>query len=141
MDGIEGLLKSHAALRDELAILTAPFERSHGVGWDDCVALDKDRLSRDAQGLFAAVRRHEAAQHELLAAIARPEADAELRGAFAQGRGSLGEMMKLFSAVVSNCDGEHAHQVRTVLSRLREEIETRLAYEEKILFPKLRGTP
>ncbi|MEK7233048.1 MAG: hypothetical protein AAB268_04480 [Elusimicrobiota bacterium] len=36
-------------------------------------------------------------------------------------------------------DGEHVHSVRSVLSHLRDKLEGRLTYEEKVRFPRLRA--
>ncbi len=139
MDIIEVLLEGHAALRGEFAALTAPFERPHGVGWDDRVALDKKRLLRDIRGFFAAFKTHETVEDEFLAEVLRlVELNEELRAASAAGHRSMGEMMKLFGAVACSCDGRHVYPLRAVLFRLGEELETHLTYEEKILFPMLR---
>lgn len=139
MDIIDHLLEGHAALRGEFAGLTALFERPRGVGWDDRVALDKEHFARDVRAFIAAFKTHEAEEDAFFSkALRLVEVEADLRGVFLEGRRSLGEIMKLFGAVAFSCDGEHVHPVRAVLLRLGEELEARLAYEEKILFPKLR---
>lgn len=140
MDIIDVFLESHAALRGELATLSAPFDRPHGVGWDDCVSLDMKRLSRDMRTFFDAFKKHEAAEDEFLTEVSGQFAlDAQTQASFAEGRRSLGEIMKLFSVVAFSCDGEHVHRVRELLFRLREELEAHLVYEEKILFPLLKS--
>lgn len=139
MDVIDLFLEEHAALRAALAALEAPFRPPHGVGWDDCLPLDRARLMRDAGAFFAAYRAHEAEEDGLLAeASARVELEDATRSAFAESRRAVSDVMKLFNAVVFACDGEHVHRVREVLSRMRDEVEAHLAYEEKLLFPLLR---
>lgn len=139
MDIIDAFLETHAVLRGELSALEAPFKRAHGVGWDDCMSLDQKSLLRDINAFFASFKKHEAAEDEFLAKVAgRFELDAQTRAAFAEGRRALSEIMKLFGAVAFSCDGEHVHRVRELLSRLRQELEAHLAYEEKILFPLLK---
>lgn len=139
MDIIDFFLESHAALRGEIEAVEAPFKRPHGVGWDDCVVLDNKRLLRNINAFFASFKKHEAAEDAFLAEVAGQfTLDAETRAAFDEGRRSLGEIMKLFGAVAFSCDGEHVHRVRELLSRLREELESHLAYEEKILFPQMK---
>lgn len=139
MDIIEFFQQSHQALRQELAALEAPFKLPHGVGWDDRVCLDRDALLRDVEAFFASFRGHEAAEDEVLSAAGpRLGLDEELRDEFTKGRRTVADVMKLFGAVTFTCDGEHVHRVRDLLGRMREEIETHLAYEEKVLFPLLR---
>lgn len=139
MDIIEILLQNHALLRAEFAALAAPFKRAHGVGWDDCVALDMPSLSRDIHGFFEAFKKHEKAEDELLAEVSGLlELDKDTRAAFLEGRRAMGEIMKLFSVVAFSCDGEHVHRVRELLSRLGDELESHLAFKEKTLFPVLR---
>lgn len=139
MDIIDFFLESHAALRGDVSRLEAPLKRAHGVGWDDCVAIDQKRLLRDVNGFFDSFKKHEMAEDDFLAEVSgQLVLDAQTRAAFAEGRRALSEIMKLFGAVVFSCDGEHVHRVRELLSRLRQELEAHLSYEEKILFPLLR---
>lgn len=139
MDIIEFFRASHRDLRRELAALEAPFNRPHGVGWDDCVSLDQEALQRDVDAFFSSFRRHEAAEDEVLAETAgRLGLDAEMLAEFTKGRRTVADVMKLFGAVAFSCDGEHVHRVRELLARMREEIENHLVYEEKILFPLLQ---
>ena len=142
MDNIEVLLVNHSELRAELEILAAPFNCAHGVGWDDCVALDRKRLIRDITAFITSVKEHEVQEDEFLREVSvLSEPDARALAALAVGRRSLREILKLFNVIAYNCDGEHVHRVRQLLFRLREELESLLAFEEKILFPLLRGAP
>lgn len=139
MDIIDVFLERHAALRGELSALEAPFRQPHGVGWDDCVALDGEALRRDAEAFFASFRGHALEEDEFLAAArARAGLDEELLRAFAEGRRSVADIMKLFGAVAFTCDGEHVHRVRELLSRMRDEVEAHLRFEETSLFPAFR---
>lgn len=139
MDIIDVFLESHTALRGDISGLEAPFTRAHGVGWDDCVVLDQKRLLRDINAFFGAFKNHEKAEDDFLVEVSGLfELDAQTRAAFAEGRRALAEIMKLFGAVAFSCDGEHVHRVRELLSRLRQELEAHLSYEEKTLFPLLR---
>lgn len=139
MDIIEVFLKSHASLRGELSALIKPFERPHGVGWDDCVSLDQKSLFRDILSCISSIKAHEEAEEEFLKEVSDAlKPDEQVGAALAEGRRSLRELMKLLSVVAFSCDGEHVHRVRELLFRLRDELEPHLAYEEKILFPLLR---
>lgn len=139
MGKIEGFLTSHAVLRAELEALSAPFKRTHGVGWDDCVALDQKRLLRDILAFIESVKTHETQEEAFLTEVSGAlEPDEQTRAALAEGRRSLSELMKLLGVVAFTCDGEHVHRVRELLFRLRDELEPHLAYEEKTLFPLLR---
>lgn len=136
MDIIDVFLEKHAGLRAELESLAAPFNRPHGVGWDDCLSLDRERMLRDVDSFFASFREHEASEDELFSE--RLSLDEPTRAAFDAGRRAVADIMKLFGAVAFTCDGEHVHRVRELLSRMREEVEAHLAYEEKVLFPMMR---
>ena len=139
MDIIDDFLEKHAALRAEISKLEAPFKRAHGVGWDDCMALDPKGLTRDLNAFFDSFRKHEKEEDDLMAEVAALfEPDAPTRASFAEGRRALAEIMKLLGVVASTCDGEHVHRVRELLVRLRQEVESHLTYEEKTLFPLLR---
>jgi len=136
MDIIDVFLERHAILRGELTALEAPFRQPHGVGWDDCLALDGEALRRDADAFFASFRGHALDEDEFLAeAGALLNLDAQTQEAFGEGRRSVGDIMKLFGAVAFTCDGEHVHRVRELLSRMREEVEAHLLFEERTLFP------
>lgn len=139
MDIIEVFLEKHGALRRELAALEAPFQRPHGVGWDDCVSLDCQRLLKEIEAFFSDFREHEAAEDEFMAAVSSlVKPDAATSAAFERGRRAVAGIMKLFGAVAFTFDGEHVHRVRELLARMRAEVEEHLAFEEKSLFPMLR---
>jgi iron-sulfur cluster repair protein YtfE (RIC family) len=140
MDIIDYFLENHAALRAELEALASPFKRTHGVGWDDCVVLDQNRLFQNVTAFIASVKEHELQEDEVLSEVCvLLEEDAKALAALAEGRRSLREILKLFNVIAYNCDGEHVHRVRELLFRLREELEPHLEFEEKVLFPLLRA--
>lgn len=140
MDIIEVFLETHRALRRELAALEAPFQRPHGVGWDDCVSLDCKRLLKEIESFFSAFKDHEAAEDEFMAEVSSlVKLDAATGVAFANGRRAVADIMKLFGAVAFTFDGEHVHRVRELLSRMRAEVEAHLDYEEKVLFPLMKA--
>lgn len=139
MDIIDIFLERHEALRRDIAALEAPFQKPHGVGWDDCVAVDCGRLARGVEGLFASLRAHAAAEDRFLSGVAgKLRLDAETRADFEEGRRALAEITKLLGAVAFTFDGSHVHRVRELLSRMREEAESLLRFEEQTLFPLLR---
>lgn len=139
MDIIDVFLERHAALRRDIASLEAPFLLPHGVGWDDCVSLDCERLLRDVERFFASFRSHVLAEDRFLKdAGGRLKLDAATEAEFSEGRRAVADIMKLFGAVAFTFDGEHVHRVRELLSRMHEEVEEHLDFEERILFPLLR---
>lgn len=139
MDIIDVFLERHAALRRDLTALEAPFRLPHGVGWDDCVALDCERLLRDIELFFAAFKSHVQAEDDFLKEVSgRVPLDPAVREDFAQGRRAVAGIMKLFGAVAFTFDGEHVHRVRELLSRMHDEVEEHLLFEEKTLFPIVR---
>lgn len=139
MDIIDVFLERHAALRRDIASLEAPFLPPHGVGWDDCVAVDCERLLRDVERFFAAFKSHVLAEDRFLKdAAAKLKLDAATEAEFSEGRRAVAGIMKLFAAVAFTFDGEHVHRVRELLSRMHEEVEEHLDFEESILFPLLR---
>ncbi|MBI4060712.1 MAG: hemerythrin domain-containing protein [Elusimicrobia bacterium] len=140
MDIVDCLLEGHRTLRSSLACMAVLLDGPSGVGWDDCAALDRERFSRELKGFFAAFKAHEAMEDAYLTRILHQiEMEPDLNAAIAEGHRAVAEMTKLFGAVAASCDGEHVYRLRTVLSRLSEELETHLSYEEKVVFPKLRA--
>ncbi|PIR15724.1 MAG: hypothetical protein COV48_12775 [Elusimicrobia bacterium CG11_big_fil_rev_8_21_14_0_20_64_6] len=139
MDIIEVSLIRHAALRGGLETISAPFNRPHGVGWDDCLTLDCQCLLTDIGDFLRACKEHEESEDELVAAVTALGAmDKRIGADYAESRRALGGAMKLFSAIAYTFDGEHVHRLRELLQHLREEFESHLAFKEKVLFPLLR---
>lgn len=139
MDIIDVFLDRHASLRRDLSALEAPFQPPHGVGWDDCVAIDANRLLRDIETFFASFKSHVLAEDDFLAEVAgRVKLDPATRADFAEGRRAVADIMKLFGAVAFTCDGEHVHRVRELLTRMHEEVEAHLRFEETTLFPLVK---
>lgn len=140
MDIIEVFLEKHGQLRRDLESLEAPFQRPHGVGWDDCVSVDCNRLLKEIEAFFASFKDHEAAEDEFMSEVAHlVKPDAATSAAFANGRRAVADIMKLFGAVAFTFDGEHVHRVRELLSRMSGEVEKHLAFEERTLFPMLKA--
>lgn len=140
MDIIDCLLEGHGRLRSSLTFLTALLDRPSGAGWDDCAVVDQARFARELEAFFAAFKAHEAMEDAYLTRVLKQiEMDPDLLGAIAEGHRAVAEMTKLFGAVAASRDGEHVYRLRTVLYRLREELETHMGYEEKVVFPKLRA--
>lgn len=139
MDFVDLLLKRHEVLRDALQSLTEMLGQPNGVGWEDRSMLDRGSFSRRLEKFRDAFKAHEAVEETFLSRVVRQLGlEPELDAAIAEGHRSLGDITHLFGAVVGVCDGEHVYRVRMVLSRLSEELERRLAYEEKEVFPRLR---
>lgn len=139
MDIIDVFLERHAALRRDLSALEAPFQKPHGVGWDDCVAVDRGGLVRGVEGFFASWREHASAEDRFMGSVSgKVRLDAATLADFDEGRRALAEIMKLLGAIAFTFDGSHVHRVRELLSRLREESESLLRFEEQTLFPLLR---
>jgi len=139
MDLIDGLLANHSTLRGALDYMNGLLERPCGCGWEDRMTLDTERLAKERGVFMSALKAHdimEAAYIERV--LGQFEEDREMTAALAEGHRALGDMSRIFSAVAVLCDGEHVHRLRTVLERLREELEERLSYEEKVVFPRLR---
>lgn len=140
MDIIDFLLEEHAALRGSLTFMTATLERPTGTGWDDRPVIDQARFTRELGVFFKAFKAHEAAEDAYLTRVLdQLRMDPGIVEAISEGHRAVAEMTKLFGAVAASGDGEHVYRLRTVLSRLREEMETHMTYEEKIVFPRLRA--
>lgn len=140
MDIIDCLLEEHKELRGSLVLLTVLLDRPSGAGWDDRTALDRRRFTVEMNAFFSAFKAHEAAEDAYLTRVLRQIGVApEINAAIAEGHRAIGDMTRLFAAVVISSDGEHVHCLRTVLVRLREELEAHLAYEEAMVFPELRA--
>ena len=141
MDIIDSLLEGHGKLRNSLVFLTALLERPNGAGWDDRATMSPERFTRELNGFFAAFKAHEAMEDAyLIRVLDQIGMSPEILEAIAEGHRAVAEMTKLFGAVAVSGDGEHVYRLRTVLARLREELETHMAYEEKVVFPKMRAS-
>lgn len=139
MDLIDGLLANHAALRGALEFMSGLLERPCGCGWEDQMSLDLERLAKERGVFMTALKAHDAMEAAYIERVlGQFKEDGEVLAALADGHRAVGDLARLFSVVAVLCDGEHVHRLRTVLERLREELEARLSYEEKIVFPRLR---
>ena len=140
MDIVDCLLKTHGELRGSLESLTVLLGSPRGVGWDDQSALDKEKFSRELAEFLSVFKAHEAVEDAFLSRVVRQiDPDPDLDAAITEGHRSLESLTRIFGVVAASCDGEHVHGVRTALGRLREELETHLAYEEESVFPRLRS--
>lgn len=140
MDLIDGMMANHGTLRGSLIFLGALLDRPCGCGWDDLRVIDQDSLAREINGFMEALRRHEALEAEYVESVLKTRhADRELTETVSTGHRAVEDLARIFGAVASSGDGEHVHRLRTVLERLTDEVETHLAYEERVVFPLLRA--
>ena len=65
----------------------------------------------------------------------RSELEAEVERAHK----TLNDLTALLQTAATLCTEGRVHQLRAITERVREELETHLEYEEKVLFPLLRG--
>jgi hypothetical protein len=136
MDIIDVLLEDHAALRGELAVLTAPFTGPPGTGR---LALDNRGLLRDVRGFFNLFKAHEAVEDDFFSeAFCMVDLDPAQRAEFTEGRRSLAESIKLFGSIAFSCDGENVHPMRVISARLKVDMHAHLVFEELVIFPKAR---
>ncbi|MBI5245669.1 MAG: hemerythrin domain-containing protein [Elusimicrobia bacterium] len=140
MDIIDRLLEGHGKLRGTLAFLTVLIDRPSGIGWDDRATADRKLFARALDRFFTEFKAHEAMEDAYLTRVLRQAGmDPALSAAIEEGHRAVMEMTKLFGAVAASGDGEHVYRLRTVLSRLCEELEAHMVYEENVVFPELRA--
>ena len=143
MDKIDSMIKEHATLRRLADSIVMSLGAQTGVGWDDCTDCEMTNFF-SAQRVFQdMLAEHEASEERVLHAFLRrrKSENAELEPVLHRAHASLNGMTALLRTLSNVCDGEHVYAVRTMAERLREELETHLTYEEKVLFPLLRRNP
>lgn len=139
MDLVDLLMKGHQTLRASLKNMSAVLGRPCGVGWEDRTSMDREKFLKKVDEFMTAFRMHEAVEDDILIRVVRQlGTDHALDAAIDEGHRTLREITNLFSVIVTECDGEHAYRVRTVLARLSDELERHMSYEETKVFPRLR---
>lgn len=142
MDSKTGKLREeHAELRRRLKDLESLIGRVGGVGWDDRSTCDAAALVSASEGLKKYLRAHELGEEALLRRGAERGAPAELRQWIEKNHDLLDDLAALLAAVAGRCDGDHVYGLRTVLERVRGELESHMDYEERVIFPLLEGAP
>jgi hypothetical protein len=139
MDTIDRLLTEHEALRRDAAALESLLGPQRGVGWDDESDCDvaafraaRDRLAHDLTD-------HEGREERFMARHLRTPGRGELEAEIERAHKTLNNLVLLLQSAAELCTQKRVHRLRTIVSRVREELETHLSYEEKVLFPLLRG--
>ncbi|MDX6767965.1 MAG: hemerythrin domain-containing protein [Elusimicrobiota bacterium] len=140
MDSIDRLLTEHEALRRDAAALEALLGPQRGVGWDDESDCDvaafraaRDRLAHD-------LMEHEAREEKLIGRRLHSPGQGEMEAEVERAHKTLNSLVSLLQSAAELCTQKRVHRLRTIVSRVREELETHLGYEEKVLFPLLRGS-
>jgi hypothetical protein len=138
MDSIDRLLTEHADLRRDAAALLALLGPQRGVGWDDRSNCDvvAFRMARDR--LAGDLAEHERREEDLMTRRLRGPGRGELESEIERAHKTLNDLTGLLQTAATLCVEGRVYQLRTVAERVREELETHLDYEEKILFPLLR---
>lgn len=138
MDSIDLLLTEHVALRRDAAALLALLGPQRGVGWDDRSDCDVPAFRENRDRLAADLAAHERREEKFLAGHLRGPGRAELEAEVERAHKTLNELTALLQTASALCTQGRVHQLRTITERVIEELETHLAYEEKVLFPLLR---
>ncbi len=140
MDAIDSLVDEHAMLRRLAGEIEKTIGVRQGVGWDDRALCEVPALCAAQRRFQDELREHEAREERVMGAMLRgreaerEELEPEIRRAHV----SLDGMTALLLTLSGVCDGTHVYAVRSMAGRLREELESHLTYEEKVLFPLLR---
>ena len=140
MDTVHELLEEHRRLRRMAEQLEESVGPQDGVGWEDRSWRDPGILRRAARDFLTALEAHEKREEAAFAGL-RPEAggDAEaLRGEVDRAHRTLNELSGILAAVTLCSEEGRVHAVRITARRVREELEAHLAYEERVVFPRLR---
>lgn len=111
-----------------------------GPGRNERVSYDMKALRAMQERFQKNLKAHEAEEERLIGArLRRRGAERmELEPVIERAYASLDGMTALLRSLSAICEGEQVYAVKTVASRLRQELEAHLAYEEKVLFPLLR---
>lgn len=139
---IRNLLEEHAELRREFAGILGLLGKAQGVGWDDQLDVDLPRLKEAERRFSARLKAHERMEEEHLSEFLRRLA---LEGksqpqALETGHTVIRDIFRLLETVTGLCDGKHVYALRNLMSRVADDLERHLAYEERELFPLLRSS-
>ncbi|UPT75450.1 MAG: hemerythrin domain-containing protein [Elusimicrobiota bacterium] len=140
-DLLDSLLEEHAELRSSLAEMEELLGKAQGVGWDDQTDVDLPQLKEAEMRFSAMLKAHERTEEERLSDLLRRLA---LEGnspgqAVETGHAAVRGIFRLLQTVTGLYDGQHVYALRTLMSKVAEELEHHLAYEEQELFPRLRS--
>lgn len=141
-DLFSSLLEEHAELRRELAGVVGLLGKAQGVGWDDQVDVDLPRLKEAERRFSAKLKAHERMEEECLSELLRRSALERKTQpqALETGHAAVRDIFRLLETVTGLCDGKHVYALRNLMSRVSEDMERHLAYEERELFPLLRSS-
>lgn len=137
---LDGLLTEHAALRRDAAALEALLGPQRGVGWDDRSDCDVPAFRAARDRLAAELEAHERREEAMMAKRLRTAARGELEAEVERAHHTLNDLVALLESAAVLCEKGRVYRLRTLAGRVREELDTHLQYEEKVLFPLLRGT-
>ncbi len=140
-DLFSSLLEEHAELRRALAAMAGLLGKAHGVGWEDQMNLDLPRLKEAERRFSAMLKTHERKEEEHLSGLLRRLiSQGELPPqALDTGYAAVRDIFRLLETVTGLCDGQHVYALRTLMSKVTEDLERHLTYEERELFPLLRS--
>lgn len=139
MDSIDRLMTEHAALRRDAAALLALLGPQRGVGWDDRSNCDVDAFRAARDRLAADLNAHEREEEGFMARRLRGPGRGELEAEVERAHKTLNDLTALLQTAATLCTEGRVYQLRTITERVLEELEVHLVYEEKVLFPLLRG--
>ena len=140
-DSFSSLLEEHAELRRELAGLVGLLGKAQGVGWDDQMDVDLPRLKEAERRFSARLKAHEQMEVERLSELLRRLASegTSQPQALETGHAAVRDIFRLLETVTGLCDGKHVYALRNLMSKVAEDLERHLDYEERELFPLLRN--
>jgi hemerythrin-like domain-containing protein len=136
---IRNLLEEHAELRRELAGMAGLLGKAQGVGWDDQMDVDLPRLKEAEHRFSARLKAHEQMEAEHLPQLLRRLALEGESHKLEAGNTTVRDIFRLLETITGLCDGKHVYALRNLMSRVSEDLERHLAYEERELFPLLRS--
>lgn len=139
MNDIELLIEEHGELRREAAALEALLGPQRGVGWEDNSNCDVTRFRAAQEGLLRNLAAHELKEESVIGRHLRAPGGLEIRAEVERAHETLNRLVTLLRSVATLCTGGRVHALRTITARVREELESHLVYEEKMLFPLLLG--
>jgi iron-sulfur cluster repair protein YtfE (RIC family) len=139
MNEIADLLEECSTLRRDIAELEKLLGPQSDVGWNDVAQVDsvkfraaQDQFSRDLTEHQAKVEQFLTKRIEQLG-----EGREVLQKTIHSGHRTINNLLAILRSISSLDDLEHVYRVRTVISRIREELETHLRYDEKVMYPLL----
>lgn len=140
METVDILLEQHAGLSRRLAELEAMLGPGGDAGWDDCTDCDMARFRSTLKDFLAELRAHEAAETRALGRVidAPGPERRKKRMEYAKSHEALDHLVKLLGVEATIDHGRHVYSIRHIAARVRDELESHLAREERETFPLLR---